>query len=445
MSQPLQQFARYETYQDSGVEWLGEIPTHWSLKKLKLFSSLKARIGFHGLNSSDFQDDGAYCITGTDFNSSGGISFEKSYHVSENWYLLDKNIQVRNGDVLVTKDGTIGKVAVVSGLNKNATLNSGVFLLRPKLDSKNIYWQIKSNIFTTQVAIISRGSTINHLYERDFKNFSFVAPPLPEQTAIAHFLDQKTAEIDQAIALKTDLIERLKEYKQITIQHAVTRGLDPNAKMKASGVEWIGDIPNHWVIERLRRYAEINPSIGSIQRRSDDLVCFLPMETVSANGQVDYGNRRKTKEVSQGFTQFRKKDVIVAKITPCFENGKSAFLEHMPTDFGYGSTEFHVLRPKSKLTPQFLYHTVSSHVFLKLGEALMVGSAGQKRIPTSFVLDYKIPLPPLAEQAAIVAHIDAVSAKINQAIDQAQQQIDKLSEYKTVLINAAVTGKIKVA
>jgi len=207
---------------DSGIEWIGQIPEHWEVKRLKYFSSLKARIGFHGLNSNDLDFSGfAFCITGTDFKN-GKIDFTNAYCVSKFWYDLDKNIQVKINDVLVTKDGSIGKIAVINTLPKPATLNSGVFLLRSKINSYFLYWSLCSKIFNVQVDLISRGSTINHLYERDFKNFIFLVPPLSEQEAIAAYLDNVTKQIDQTINHYQNQIEKLKEYKQSLINAAVT-------------------------------------------------------------------------------------------------------------------------------------------------------------------------------------------------------------------------------
>ena len=249
-------YPAYPVYRESGIEWLGKIPDHWEVKALKFFSSLKARIGFHGLSSKDFINEGAYCITGTDFKN-GSVDFKNCYYVSESWYEFDKNIQVRNHDLLVTKDGTIGKVALVDGLDNKATLNSGVFLLRPSINSRFTFWSLNSRVFGEQVDLISRGSTINHLYERDFNNFYFSIPSNEEQSQIAQFLDHKTQQIDQLIAKKQTLIDKLNEQRIALITHAVTKGLNPAVTLKDSGVEWLGEIPKHWEVVKLSYRYEV--------------------------------------------------------------------------------------------------------------------------------------------------------------------------------------------
>ena len=173
-------------------------------------------------------------------------------------------------------------------------------------------------------------------------------------------------------------------------------------------------------------------------------MCFLPMEKVSTDGEIICDVKVQIKDVSQGFTIFNKNDVIVAKITPCFENGKSAFLSNLETDYGYGSTEFHVLRASEKILGKFLYYIVHSHLFLKTGESMMTGSAGQKRVPSSFINSFTVVLPSIDNQKKVINFIEKESSKIKSAISIQHQQIQKLKEYKTTLINSAVTGKIKV-
>lgn len=209
---------------DSRFDWLGEIPESWEIKKLKSFSSLKARIGFHGLNSSHFINEGAYCITGTDFFE-GRINFDNCYHVSDYWYKMDQNIQIKNGDILVTKDGTIGKVAIVDNLDNKATLNSGVFVLRQKtnfLSVEYFYWLLNSIIFKKQIEFLERGTTIKHLYERDFKNFVFVIPELKQQREIIKHISNRVTAIDNAINLISALLNKISEYKNSLIAEAVT-------------------------------------------------------------------------------------------------------------------------------------------------------------------------------------------------------------------------------
>lgn len=186
----------------------------WGTLNIGVNSTLKARIGWQGLTTAEYLDDGySYLITGTDF-SNGKIAWSGCHYVDKSRYDQDTNIQVGNGDVLITKDGTIGKVAIVSGLTKRATLNSGVFVVRPKneaYDSTYIYYVLLSQIFTDFLAKLAAGSTINHLYQKDFVNFEFEAPvAIAEQAAIAAVLSDMDAEID-ALMVKLEKARRIKQ------------------------------------------------------------------------------------------------------------------------------------------------------------------------------------------------------------------------------------------
>ncbi|MDC9145856.1 restriction endonuclease subunit S [Escherichia coli] len=284
----------------------------------------------------------------------------------------------------------------------------------------------------------------NTIPKDSFLSFKTFVPPHEQQTRIANFLDKKIALIDEAISIKEKQINLLKEHKQIIIQQAVTQGLDPNVPMKDSGVDWIGDIPEHWEVVPLKRLAVLSPSVKVSNRKSKELVTFLAMEKVSTDGFIDQDTLMPICDVSQGFTVFNRGDVIVAKITPCFENGKSAWLNNLQTEFGYGSTEFHVLRCGQRIIGSFLYLIVSSPLFLNAGEAMMTGSAGQKRVPSSFIQNFPTAIPGVAEQEKIVSKVKELFSQIDVVVASTVNQIEKLKEYKTTLINSAVTGKIKI-
>jgi type I restriction enzyme, S subunit len=208
---------------------------------------------------------------------------------------------------------------------------------------------------------------------------------------------------------------------------------------KDSGIEWIGEIPDGWKIKKLKYDVSVNPSKDDIDKDSDELVVFLPMEKVSEDGKIDCSIKKPISELYSGFTFFKKHDVIVAKITPCFENGKGALLNELETNIGFGSTEFHVLRAKQDICKQFLYYITKSEVFMKVGEAFMSGAAGQKRVPTDFISDFPLASPGLDEQTAIANYLDRKTAEIDALIAQKQRLIALYEEEKTAIINQAVT------
>ena len=215
-------------------------------------------------------------------------------------------------------------------------------------------------------------------------------------------------------------------------------------KYKPSGIEWIGEIPEHWRVKMLKYVADINPSKKnySFEKESEDEIVFLPMEKVFENGMINQEKKKKINEVSTGFTYFEIGDVIVAKITPCFENGKGALLENLETNFGFGSTEFHTMRASNLITKSLLFYQTKTDRFKNLGKAFMTGSAGQKRVPSSFVEDFIIVLPPTGEQTAIANFLDEKTAQIDKLITSKQKLIQLLKEERAAIINQAVTRGI---
>ena len=211
---------------DSGIEWIGEIPEHWEINKLFRVCELKARVGWKGLQSSEFEEKSyAYLVTGQDFRGPH-INWSSCYQINKERYDEDPYIQLKNDDLLITKDGTIGKVAIVSNLDKPACLNSGIFVMRKRNNefiTKYMYWLFVSSLLSSYNNDINSGaSTIMHLYQSIFYQMPLPIPPLPEQETITNYLDQKCSEIDELITIKQQKIEKLKDYKKSLIFECVT-------------------------------------------------------------------------------------------------------------------------------------------------------------------------------------------------------------------------------
>ena len=213
-----------------------------------------------------------------------------------------------------------------------------------------------------------------------------------------------------------------------------------------SGVEWLGEIPAHWEVRKLKYCSGLSPSkLESIfLLEQNDPVVFLPMERVSRDGLIDCSEKQPIQGVWNGYTYFRRYDVIVAKITPCFENGKGAYLNSLETEVGFGTTEFIVLRANDLIEPQFLYQLTMTPGFRVRGAEAMRGAAGQKRVPLDFVRNFRIPLPPLDEQRDILRSVRLKTTDLRAACDRTQHQIDLVREYRTRLIADVVTGKLDV-
>ena len=207
---------------------------------------------------------------------------------------------------------------------------------------------------------------------------------------------------------------------------------------------WLGKIPAHWVPKRLRFCMKTNPSKGEIKLKDDELVSFIPMEAVGEFGGLNLDAEKELGEIGGGYTYFADNDVVVAKITPCFENGKGSIARGLKNGMAFGTTELHVMRSGDTLLPDYLFHLTMSHPFRCIGESEMYGAGGQKRVPETFLKDFRIGLPPVNEQQDIIDYINKVNQKLGLQMSKATDVIGRLTEYRSALITNAVTGKIDV-
>ena len=216
--------------------------------------------------------------------------------------------------------------------------------------------------------------------------------------------------------------------------------LPPYQKYKPSGIEWLGDVPEHWAVKRGRFAMDVNPRSNRLRTlRPEDEVSFVPMEAVGEYGGLTLEQTRAVADIGSGYTEFDDGDVVVAKITPCFENGKGALTAGLVNGAAFGTTELHVLRSDSNIERRFLFYFTISRLFRSLGEGEMYGAGGQKRVPPEFCEDVRVPLPTLAEQHAIADFLDRETAKIDTLVAKKRTLIERLKEKRTALISRTVT------
>ena len=259
-------FPTYPKYKPSGVEWLGDVPEHWEVKRLDFLATVKARLGWRGLTADEYVPEGYIFLATPNIKGEGEIDFQNANYITAERYFESPEIILREGDVLMAKDGsTLGIVNVVRHLPAPATVNGSIAVLRPKgkVESSFLFRWLSSDYVQGVVHSMKDGQGVPHLFQADIRKFSVLLPLPCEQRAIADFLDAETAKLDTLVAKKRELIEKLKEKRSALISRTVTRGLppeaacaaglNPNPKLKPSGLEWLGEIPEHWEVLQLRR------------------------------------------------------------------------------------------------------------------------------------------------------------------------------------------------
>lgn len=432
----MKRYDRYSKYED---RWITSLPSHWGYKRLK--EVLKERKE----KNSPVKTHNILSLTNTrgviPYSEKGNVG-NKAKESLEGYMLAYPNDIVINSMNII-----IGSV----GLSKYFGAVSPVYYMLYTRNNDNIrYFNYVFQNKPFQESLRGLGNGILEIRMRipmyKLNNVCIPVPPRSEQDQIVRYLDWQVSKINKLIAAKKKQIVFLKECRKAVIDTAILHGMNKHTEEKDSGVYWLGRIPASWEVLPLRRICSINASISHLIKKlpSDELVVFLPMESVSTEGIVDCSQKKPLHEVRTGYSSFARNDVVVAKITPCFENGKGACLDKLDTEIGFGTTEFINIRASEKVLPQYLYYITITQPFRILGAEVMTGSAGQKRISTDFIKNFTLGIPDIKEQQELLNILNDNLLKIDNAIQLVASTIDTLHEYRTRLISDVVTGQIDV-
>ena len=425
----MSKYKRYERYKDSGIEWIGEIPEHWGIIKLKFLSTI-----FKGKNPKELTDEWREEILPY-------LSMEYLRNSGDTLTLYaypEKNlVTVNNGDILILWDGS-NAGEILEG--KNGILSSTMAKIVPNnIVTRYLYWFLKG------IEKFFKGNTVGmgipHVNGEILKNHLVLLPNLEEQNSIANFLDQKTAEIDSLIADKKKLIELLQEKRQAIITEAVTKGLNPNVKMKDSGIEWIGEIPAHWRLSKIKYESLINNKTLSESTDDDYEIDYIDISSVTSIGEIDGVQSLNFKDApSRARRILSKGDTIVSTVRTYLK--AIAFIENAQSNL-ICSTGFAVLTPLSKVVPKYLFYLMRSEKYVNEIVRRSVG-VSYPAVNASDIGALECALPDRDEQMYIVEYLDNCTTQINQLVNDIQAQIQKLKEYRQSLISEIVTGKIDV-
>lgn len=432
---------RYERYKDSGIPWLGEVPEHWIIMPIKFSLAMPITDGPH--ETPEILSDGIPFISAEAVkNDKLDFNKKRGYISEEDNARFSRKYSPQKGDIYMVKSGaTTGNVAKVE-TDEVFNIWSPLAVMRPnknRISTDFLFYAIKSDYFNTSVQLKWNMGTQQNIGMGILSNIRVVVPPTDEQTAIAHYLDSKLGEIDALIDKQQTLLEKLAEQRTAVITHAVTKGLNPAAPMKKSGVEWLGDVPAHWEVLSIKRLSQVKrgasprPIDNPDYFDDDGEYAWVRIADVTASNMYLLETTQRLSDLGKSFSVPLQPNSlflsiagsvgkpIITKIKACIHDGFVYF-------------------PEYKNNIKFLYYIFcSGQPYLGLGK---MGT--QLNLNTDTVGAIKIALPTKEEQDNITDYLDQETAKIDRLCETVNQTIGRLKEYRTALITQAVTGKIKV-
>lgn len=444
----LRQWKRYPAYKDSEVEWLGEIPEHWQAYKLKRVSEINYGLT---LELDRTETEGTFIISLPNVTKEGQLVLEEVPKTP----LTDeekKSLLLRKGDLLFNwRNGSSDHVGKTAYFDADGEYTHVSFLLRLRFDlakhDSRYYHRFINNLRNTDFFASAKTRVNNTYNQAELRQLEVVVPPQDEQQAIASFLDRETAKIDALIAKKERLIELLQEKRTTIISHAVTKGLDPTVPLEDSRVEWLGKIPTHWQVKRIRAITEsiqtgpFGSQLHSEEYVSGGIPVINPSHLKDGRIEPDWDcavdkptwQRLSRHELDEG-------DIIFARRG---EMGRCALVTAAEAGWLCGTGSLRMRLKRDVAYPQFLNWILSTS---GVRDWLLLESVGatMDNLNTTILARVPLSVPPFDEQVAIASYLDRETTKIDALIAKIREGIEKLKEYRTALISASVTGKIDV-
>ena len=442
MAEPMMQEAAGKAipagYQQTEV---GVIPNSWSIQRLANITTLIID-GTH--HTPVYTSHGVPFLRVTDIQGEFDETRFKHISVFEHEQLI-KRCHPQNGDLLLSKNGTIGIPRVVDW-DWEFSVFVSLALIKLKRECLNVHYLeqfFRSDFLAAQLAQRSKQGTVTNLHLEEIREILVPLPPsLKEQTAIANVLSDSDALID---ALE-QLIAKKQAIKSGTMQQLLTgRTRLPAFALRLDGTKKgykpseLGDIPEDWVVAPFGNLFET--SISRKNLRATEVVSFVGMQDVTETAQLHNQTSITYEKVKTGFTYFECGDVLVAKITPCFENGKGCHTKSLKSDVGFGSTEFHVLRATANADSDFIYYWTTQACFRKQLESEMVGSAGHRRVPLPAIQSYMIPCSMNKKEQTAIA---TILSDMDNELQALTQKLEKARALKQGMMQQLLTGKIRL-
>lgn len=432
-------FRKYTSYKDSGIEWLGKVPAHWEVKPLKYLSHINNSVLSEGTDP-DYEFD---------YVDIGSVSPELGIAKTERMKFASAPSRARRlvqeGDVIVSTVRTyLRAIAPIKGSAENLVVSTGFCVVSPRDELKSAYcsYLLQSTFFVETVVAQSVGVSYPATNASDIANIKIPLPNAKEQQKIAAFLDKETAQIDALIDEQTRLISLLREKRQAVISNAVTKGLNPNATMKDSGIEWIGKVPAHWEVKKLKYVCSRSGLYGAnvaATHYQETGIRFLRTTDITDDGQIKKDGVFLPEELVRDYI-LNDGDILLSRSGTV---GRSFLYQsklHGPCAYAGYLVRF---VPNPYTLPKYVFFFAKTHAFERFLR-LMAISATIENVNADKYANAHLPAPPLEEQEEIADYLDRETEQIDALIEECEMAIGLLKERRTALISAAVTGAIDV-
>ncbi|CAI3596627.1 MAG: restriction endonuclease subunit S [Clostridium neonatale] len=426
---------------DSGVEWIGEIPEEWDTFRIAKIAEF---INGYAFSSEELKEDEEVAVIRIGDIKEKGIDYISCLKYPNCESL--NNFMIHDNDILIAMSGaTAGKSSYITNVKK-AYINQRVGIIRGGENSKFIYYCLNNNSFNSYVNLLAGGSAQPNISAKNILEYRIPKILLKEQKKIVSYLDEKCNKIDQTIEKEKQVIEKLKEYKQSVITEAVTKGLNPDVKMKDSGVEWIGEIPEHWTISRFCFETWVRARLGWKGLKADEYVddgyIFLATPNIK-NKDIDFENVNyinKFRYDESPEIKLSVGDVLLTKDGSTL--GTVNVIRELPKEATVNSS-IAVITPGNNICGIFLMYYIKGDYI----QTIINNKKDGMGVPHLFQKDINkmnLICPPLNEQQQIADYLDKKCSAIDKLISSKEKLIDKLTEYKKSLIYECVTGKREV-
>jgi type I restriction enzyme S subunit len=435
-------FPQYPEYKDSGVEWLGEVPVHWNVGSARWLTQRYSG-GTPDKTKLEYWEDGT-----VPWLNSGAVNdrliTEPSTYITDEAFSKSSAKWIPKGALVMALAGQGKTKGMVAQLGISSTCNQSMAAIIPgaAIEGRFLFWWLDGNY--QNIRNMAGGDLRDGLNLELLGNIQCPLPSHDEQTQIAAFLDRETAKIDELVAEQRRLMELLKEKRQAVISHAVTRGLNPHAPMKPSGIEWLGDVPEHWEVGPLKRFWSVTDCKHVTAEFVDDGIPLASIREVQSRWVTLEGAKCTTEHfyelLIEGGRQPLPGDLIFSRNATV---GEVAQVHADHQRFAMGQDVVLLRKGSTSYSSDYLQHVIRSPIIVLQLANMMIGSTF-KRINVEEIRSFLMPSPPPAEQVEIATFLEAEVRKSDTLTTEAQRAIDLLQERRTALISAAVTGQIDV-